>query len=119
MKIKVTFAGRILSIFFTISGVVLFVAALGSLSYFLMDLPLLDEYGVPRTSRPNEILNLRESSIYVRIALNTALTLLFWHQHIVMSNGKFKSFMTSFSNYPVYERGLFNTCKILFLIFRC
>jgi predicted PurR-regulated permease PerM len=119
MKIKVTNANRIVSSVLTISGAILFFVVSLVLGYFLYDEDKL-EYKLPRISH-NPFFNICDhirckdsiySNILIKIVFNSSLISFFWFQHILMANNRFKIFLTNFTNYPTYERGLYILSKI-------
>jgi len=114
MKIKVTSTNRIICIFLTTSGFLLFLFAFFILANFLIDQDIL------KTSLPQMSTNMffdlcnvisckkgQYTEVLSKILFNILLVGLFWIQHIVMANNRLKVFLTNISNYPTYERGLY------------
>lgn len=115
MKVNVTFGGRFFCTIFTVLGSILFPIIFTLLLVFIMDLQIFDDYYLPRVSK-NRIFNFfqtlngnysKAAKILIKSLWNIGLINLFWLQHIVMANKNFKSFMSKYSNYYVFERALF------------
>jgi hypothetical protein len=115
MKMKVTTANRITSIFLTTSGILLFFIAFFILANFLIDRDNILNTNLPQMSK-NQFIDICDTisckkghytQVIAKILFNILLVCLFWFQHIVMANNRFKVFLTNISNYPTYERGLY------------
>ncbi len=116
MKIKITNTDRIISSILTITGSILFFVAVSLMAYFVIDKDLFEQVKLSRMSVNSffsicDFLGCEKNSmltkILTKLIFNTSLISLFWFQHILMANNRFKMFLTNFSNYPTYERGLF------------
>ena len=122
MKMKVTTANRIICIFLTTSGILLFFIAFFILANFLIDRDTIVNTNLPQMSK-NQFIDIcdtisckkgQSSEIIAKILFNILLVCSFWFQHIVMANNRFKVFLTNISNYPTYERGLYVLCIIAY-----
>lgn len=123
MKIRVSNANRIVSSILTVGGSILFFAAFTLLGYFIYDEDIIN-YNLPRISH-NPYFDLCGhvaciksiySKVFMKILFNSSLISLFWFQHLLMANNRFKIYLTNFTNYPTYERGLFVFSKIYSLL---
>jgi hypothetical protein len=101
---------RILCVVLTIFGFVFFFVAFGLFLVFLIDSEYTDKYNLPRLGH-NPYVNYEKESLQYKLLMNCGFILLFWLQHLILSNDTFKSLMSTFTNYRVYERGVFTSCN--------
>ena len=124
MKLKITWANRILCVFFTISGAALLLVIFNFMFYFIRDKGDFDNYPLTRLSY-NKFLNICEyvncegklNENIIKAIFNISLMFVFWIHHIIFANNNFKKMMNSFSSYGVYERGFYCLVAEILLCF--
>lgn len=122
---KVSLISKLLCILFTIPGALLFLGFAGLLNIFIFEIDVNNYFPIPTISKNNyfslddyEIFNLMtRKNTFLKNAFkanfNILMIVLFWIQHIVLSNKNFKNFMEKYFHYHAFERGLYTLSKKL------
>ncbi len=123
---KTSLISKLLCVLFTVSGTILFLVFGVFLIIFIYEIDSKEfiNFNIPTISK-NEFFNFNSLDflrnlkleysinfkIILKILFNSSMLMLFWLQHIIMSNKHFKIFMEKYVAYHTFERGLYNLSK--------